>query len=328
MGSVAALDIGGTKVAGGIVDEDGKVMAYVKVATRSAGTGDALFEEVAGVLERVLEDPAAQGVGSVGVACAGPMTRSTVSPVNIIAWRDFPLRARLEERFGLDVEVDNDAKGFAAGEGWLGAARGHANYVGIVVSTGVGGGIVVDGRLLGGNDGNAGHIGHIVVNPGGMPCACGAFGCVEAEGSGTAIARKAFARCVVGNIDSGPLYERFRQLSEDRPSQGSHSVSTVGGLTAADVAAAAGEGDRAAIEIFEESGQAVGRGIGAVATLLDLRLAVVGGGVSAAGDLLFEPMRAAAAKWAQMNFTVDLEIVPAGLVDAGLVGAAALHFTQ
>ena len=112
-----------------------------------------------------------------------------VSPLNIGAWRDFPLRARLAGHTGLPVWVDNDAKALARGEGWIGAAAGVRDYIGMVVSTGVGGGIVVDGRLLDGADGNAGHIGHVIVEPDGAVCGCGARGCVEAEASGTAIAR-------------------------------------------------------------------------------------------------------------------------------------------
>jgi glucokinase len=112
-----------------------------------------------------------------------------VSPLNIPGWRAFPLRARLAAHTRLPVWVDNDAKALALGEGWTGAARGRRDYLGMVVSTGVGGGIVLDGRLLDGDTGNAGHIGHVIVEPGGHECACGAHGCLEAEASGLAIAR-------------------------------------------------------------------------------------------------------------------------------------------
>ena len=111
-----------------------------------------------------------------------------VSPLNIPAWRGFPLRARLAAHTGLPVSVDNDAKALALGEGWTGAAAGRRNYLGMVVSTGVGGGIVTDGRLLDGVGGNAGHIGHVIVEPEGHECGCGARGCLEAEASGLAIA--------------------------------------------------------------------------------------------------------------------------------------------
>ncbi len=124
-----------------------------------------------------------------GVGSGGPMTPGgeTVSPLNIGAWRDFPLRRRLEDHTGLAVAIDNDAKALARAEGWLGAARGEANFIGMVVSTGVGGGIFVDGRLLDGALANAGHIGHVMVVEDGRPCVCGARGCLEAEASGTAI---------------------------------------------------------------------------------------------------------------------------------------------
>jgi glucokinase len=111
----------------------------------------------------------------------------TVSPLNIPAWREFPLRARLVEETGLAVHIDNDAKALARGEGWVGAARGARDYIAMVVSTGVGGGIVVDGRLLDGATGNAGHVGHVIVEPDGRVCACGARGCLEAEASGPSI---------------------------------------------------------------------------------------------------------------------------------------------
>jgi glucokinase len=118
------------------------------------------------------------------------MTRGgeTVSPLNIACWRAFPLRARLADRTGLPVTVDNDAKALALGEGWIGAARAEPAFLAIVVSTGVGAGLVLDGRLLDGADGNAGHIGHVIVEPDGRRCECGARGCLEAEASGTAIA--------------------------------------------------------------------------------------------------------------------------------------------
>ena len=125
-----------------------------------------------------------------GVGTGGPMTKGggSVSPVNIPAWREFPLRDRLLDRVGLPTFIDNDAKALALAEGWLGSARGVEDYLAMVVSTGVGGGIVLDGRLLDGADGNAGHIGHITVEPDGHLCGCGARGCLEAEASGTAIA--------------------------------------------------------------------------------------------------------------------------------------------
>lgn len=183
---VLALDVGGTKLAAGLVDGDGRLVGRQQVATPPGTDPETLFAVVTKLLEDVRSAADGELVG-LGVGCGGPMTATGVSPLNIPAWRGFPLRDRLAEDTGLAVVVDNDAKALALGEGWIGAARGVRDYVAMVVSTGVGGGIVLDGRMLDGHDGNAGHIGHLIVEPGGRVCACGARGCLEAEASGTAI---------------------------------------------------------------------------------------------------------------------------------------------
>ena len=187
MADVIAVDVGGTKLAVGVVRDNGTLTARVDAPTPLAVDGDALFATLAGLIDAL----DASGAIAVGVGCGGPMDAhgEHVSPLNIPAWRAFPLRARLAAHTGLPAWVDNDAKALALGEGWMGAARGAPNYIGMVVSTGVGGGIVLDGRLLDGAAGNAGHIGHMIVEPEGHACACGARGCLEAESSGSAIAR-------------------------------------------------------------------------------------------------------------------------------------------
>ncbi len=188
---VAAVDIGGTKLATAVVDGAGRIVSVAQTPTAGADA-DALFDRLAALLDGVLATARQQGAEPevIGVGCGGPMSAGgvTVSPLNIPQWRGFPLAARLEERYRLTAHVDNDAKALALGEGWLGAARGSSDYVAMVVSTGVGGGIVLDGRLLDGAAGNAGHIGHLIVEPEGHACPCGARGCLEAEVSGTAIA--------------------------------------------------------------------------------------------------------------------------------------------
>lgn len=181
------IDIGGTKLAAGLVDETGNMLSRRQVGTPSDADAEAIFEALAGLVRSVPEWERAE---VTGVGCGGPMTGAgtSVSPVNIPGWRRFPLRQRLTELTGLPVVVENDAKALALAEGWRGAAAGSRNYLAMVVSTGVGGGIVLDGRLLDGDEGNAGHIGHVIVEPDGRRCGCGARGCVEAEVSGTAIA--------------------------------------------------------------------------------------------------------------------------------------------
>lgn len=185
---VLAVDIGGTKMAAAVVDPHGAMLADARIATPSSSDPEVVFGALVALIERVRSTAATEPT-VCGVGCGGPMSAggATVSPLNIGAWVRFPLRERLAERVGLAVAVDNDAKALALGEGWLGAARGSTNYMAMVVSTGVGGGIVVDGRLLDGESGNAGHIGHVVVEPDGRPCACGGRGCLEAEASGLSI---------------------------------------------------------------------------------------------------------------------------------------------
>ncbi|MEQ1787181.1 MAG: ROK family protein [Acidimicrobiales bacterium] len=203
MDTVLALDVGGTKLAAAVVDGDGHVLDRSERPTPTGPDGEA-------VLAALLDAAAAVRTGdelAVGVGSGGPMTRGghLVSPLNIHGWRDFPLRARLADALGLAAHVDNDAKALALGEGWRGAARGVPDFIAMVVSTGVGGGIVLDGRLLDGADGNAGHIGHVVVVPEGRPCACGSRGCLEAEVSGTAIAARTGAPAA-----EAPVEERQR----------------------------------------------------------------------------------------------------------------------
>jgi glucokinase len=184
---VIAVDVGGTKLAAGVVHADGTLASRVSSPTRLDLDADALFATLTSLVDQLAPARAT----AVGVGCGGPMDAGGehVSPLNIPAWRAFPLRARLAAHTGLPTFVDNDAKALALGEGWVGAARGARDYIGMVVSTGVGGGIVLDGRLLDGHTGNAGHIGHLIVEPDGRVCGCGARGCLEAEASGTAIER-------------------------------------------------------------------------------------------------------------------------------------------
>lgn len=178
-------------MAAGLVNADGSLLVRRHQPTPVDADADTLFQSLATLVDEVRSRPSPDGpVVVCGVGCGGPMTSGgeLVSPLNIPGWRDFPLKARLAAHTGLPTAVDNDAKALALGEGWRGAARQVADYLAMVVSTGVGGGIVLDGRLLEGATGNAGHIGHVVVEPDGRQCSCGGRGCLEAEASGSAIA--------------------------------------------------------------------------------------------------------------------------------------------
>ncbi len=179
-----AVDIGGTKLAAAVVDEDGRVVVRDRVATPQRDVWPALER----LILRVMAAAPAPLI-AVGAGCGGPhdLTSSTVSPLHIPSFVNFDLTAALAETTGLPCFIDNDAKALTLGEAWCGAGRGEMNMVGVVVGTGVGGGILSNGRLLQGRLGNAGHIGHIVVEPDGRPCSCGGIGCLEAYACGPAI---------------------------------------------------------------------------------------------------------------------------------------------
>jgi len=188
---VLALDIGATKFAAGLIDLKGALLESHQTMIDKHDDADGVFEQLVTLSRRLIAAATTRKVKVVacGVGCAGPITPNidTVSPLNLHLWREFPLRSRLSEALGLEIAGDLDTKALARGEGWVGAAVGERNYLAMVVSTGIGGGIVLNGELLEGSTGNAGHIGHVVVFPDGHPCSCGGTGCVEAEASGTAI---------------------------------------------------------------------------------------------------------------------------------------------
>lgn len=185
-----AVDIGGTKMAAALVDRAGELRGDARVPTPPTDDPEAVWGALEGLIRGVAAGAPSGAISVCGVGCGGPMERGgvTVSPLNISAWRGFPLQARVMGLVGVPTAVDNDAKALALGEAWRGAAVGCSNFIAMVVSTGVGGGIVLDGALLDGRLGNAGHIGHVIVEPAGRGCSCGGFGCLEAEASGSAIA--------------------------------------------------------------------------------------------------------------------------------------------
>lgn len=180
-----AVDIGGTKLAAAVVTLDGSVIVSDRVPTPARDPWNAL----SALISRVVAATPDVAPVALGAGCGGPMTRGgeTVSPLHIPSWRDFPLRESLSSLLDVPVAIDNDAKALALGEGWLGAARGCRDYMAVVIGTGVGAGLVIDGTLVDGATGNAGHLGHVVVEDGGLECRCGAHGCLEAYLSGSGI---------------------------------------------------------------------------------------------------------------------------------------------
>ena len=189
-----AVDIGGTKLAAGLVDRAGELLWSSAALTLVERGAEDIFGTLSRLLDKALKASSLMELTPivVGAGCGGPMVLGgeDVSPLNIPSWRRFPLKRALQKYCGLEAFVDNDAKAIALAEAWAGAAKDTKNFIGMVVSTGVGGGLVVDGKLLGGEAGNAGHIGHVIVEPEGADCACGAKGCLEAEVSGLSIERR------------------------------------------------------------------------------------------------------------------------------------------
>jgi glucokinase len=206
MDVILAIDIGATKMAVGLMTMAGELIDIEREPVNHDVDAEGVFAQLQAMVESQLERaeehhdvrPIVVGVGS-----AGPVTPQceTISPLNIRAWRGFPLRDRLQRLTKLAVYGDLDAKALALAEGWVGAAQGHSNFLAMVVSTGVGGGIVLDGQLLEGATGNAGHVGHVMVEPNGRRCACGARGCLEAEASGPAI------EAITGRSPTEPTYD-------------------------------------------------------------------------------------------------------------------------
>jgi glucokinase len=312
-GAVAiGVDIGGTNVHGLLLEVDtGRVLDRRRAdtpATDPVATAKTIIE----VVRELMGSP---GVGAVGVGAAGLVQLGgIVRFAPNLAWRDLPLRQIVEDGVGLPTLVDNDATVAAWGEFVFGAGRGVSDMLMVTVGTGIGGGIVSGGRLVRGAHGFAGEIGHMIVDPSGPRCGCGAIGCWEQVASGRAVGRLG------------------REAAAKHPD--SLLATSAGGdaqrVTGQMVTEAAQQGDPAAVGVFEEVGRRLGEGIAGYVNALDPDVVVVGGGVIAAGDLLLEPARRAyRATVMGADHRPDVPIVAATLAnDAGAVGAAELAWRE
>jgi len=304
------VDVGGTKIAAGVVDPDGTVIEKVRVET-PATTAQAVER---GIVTAVLQLLERHTVTSVGLAVAGFVDekRSVLRFAPNLPMVERPLRDIVGDRVGVPVVVENDANAAAWGEFRFGGGRGDADVVLLTVGTGLGGGIVLEGRLLRGAFGAAGEFGHVRIVPGGLPCGCGNHGCWEQYTSGSALIREA------------------RFVARTKPEQATRLLQLAGGdpedITGTMITHAAEEGDATAVGLLADLGRWLGEGIADIANVLDPATVVVGGGVSEAGDLLLAPARAAyAAQLSAGAHRPHLRIVAAELGnDAGLIGAADL----
>jgi glucokinase len=313
-GLAIGVDVGGTKVAAGVVDERGGVVATVRRPTPGHEprlVADTIAEVVGELRDR-------HGVGPetpIGIGAAGWLDRDGARVMfapNLAGWRDEPLRDIISARLGRPVVVDNDANTMAWAEYRFGAGRGCAELCCVTVGTGIGSGLVLDGKVRHGAFGIGAEYGHMQTVPAGLPCGCGSQGCWEQYASGRALVRAA------------------RELAANAPQAGQRLLELAGGdlgrLTGPDVTVAASEGDPTAVKCFEEVGYWLGQGLANLAAVLDPAVFVIGGGVSDAGELLLAPARAQfRAALPGRGHRPEARIVLAELgPDAGFIGAADL----
>ena len=299
-GSILAFDIGGTKLAAGVVDTAGAVHSFAVVPTDAARGPDDGMRRLFELGRRVVAESGVpwEEIGLIGIGCGGPLDPVSgvlIAPPHLTDWVDVPLVARTEEALGRPAVLENDATAAAAGEHRFGAGAGTRNMIYLTISTGVGGGSVVDGRLYRGASGNGGELGHVTVDWRGRTCrGCGRRGCLEAYVSGTSIAERA--------AEAG-----------------------LTGATAADVAAGARAGETRAVAVWDETVEALACGVTSIVNLFDPELVVVGGGVSGTGEQLLAPVRERVHAQAMSPAGAAVKIVTAALGDrVGVVGAAAI----
>ena len=307
------VDVGGTKIAAGVVDARGEILRRGRRDTPSESAA-AVEDAIADLVAELCTGQGSAGVVAVGIGAAGFVDASGERVVFApnLAWRDEPLRDEVAARVGLPVVVENDANAAAWAEVRFGAAAGRSSAVAVTIGTGIGGGIVVGGRLYRGLFGMAAEFGHLRVVPEGVECGCGQLGCWEQYCSGRALLRR--ARALVATAT--PAVSALREACGDDPDA----------LSGPMVTAAAQAGDPAAVALFAELGEWLGAGLAGLSAVLDPGCFVVGGGVAASGDLLLSPAREAYARRLPAGaYRPHAEILLAALGnDAGLIGAADL----
>ncbi|UJW77613.1 ROK family protein [Rhizobium sp. SL42] len=303
------IDLGGTQVRAALVGEQGTVFAQAEDRTEAAAGPERVLSQILSLAEQVLAAGQPLSVVGVGVSTPGPVdTIAGVASVvpTLAGFAGFPLKAELQKRFAYPVSLENDGIAAAIGEWQFGAGKGRENLIYVTVSTGIGGGIITDGRVVRGRKGMAGHIGHMSVMPNGELCPCGNRGCFEAYGSGTAFALRA----------------RSRALTCTETALGKNSAE----VHSRDVFAAARNGDALASILIEEEAEILGRGFTSLIHIFSPEIVVMGGGLSHEFDRLQPGIQKYIAQWAMPAFN-DVPVIRAALgQNSGLVGAAALAF--
>ena len=319
---IVGIDLGGTNIAAGAMPTDGtREIAMRMTSTKAHEGADAVMDRIAAMIEDVIAQTSAETGAErsdflgVGIGSPGPLDRArgVVIVTPNLGWRDFPLRDEVSKRVNLPATLDNDANCATLGEWWCGAAKGGRNVVGLTIGTGIGGGLILDGKLYHGASDAAGEIGHTTIDSTGRRCKCGNYGCLEAYASGTAIAARA-REVLEGDEESMMLGMVDGDLSR---------------LTAATVFEASKKGDAVALEVVRDTAHFLGVGVSNLINIFNPDTFVIAGGVTQAGDLLFDPLRAEVRRRAFKPSVDACRIVPGALpLSAGVVGAVATFRAQ
>lgn len=299
--AVLGIDLGGTKIAGGVVDERANLRQSLMVPTQAERGYEVSIAQLYTVIEQLLSSE----ISAIGICAPGPLNPKTgvvINPPNLPGWRDIPLAEQVRRKFNLPCHVENDANAAGLAEACFGAARGYASVFYVTLGTGVGSGIILDGKVYHGRNGAAAEGGHVTIDyRSGAECNCGSRGCIEALSSGSAMARRAQA-----------LLHEYPDTMLAAP------------VDAESIGMAAAQGDPLAIRILDESAIMLGAWLGSMISILDPGVIVIGGGVARIGEPLFSRLRKIAPTRTINQFAHEVPIVPAGLgPHAGILGAAA-----
>lgn len=311
MNYYVGIDLGGTNTKIGLLDEEGNILFSTIVKTESEQGFEKTIERLSNILKIQVSNLniSFKNVAGVGLGVPGPVANGRI----VKFWANFPwpvnvdLAAEFEKHLGVPVKVDNDVNVITLGEMWKGGGRGYKNVLGLAIGTGIGGGVVVNGKLVSGKNGAGGEVGHIKVERDGKLCGCGQEGCWEAYASATGLVREAKSRLTVNK--NNLLYER----TKDRE------------VEAKDIFDAARDGDEFSLNLVDYEAEFIALGIGNLLNVLDTDVVVVGGGIALAGDILFDKINEKLRKYAMLSTLEGLKIVQAELGnDAGIYGAAYL----
>ncbi len=311
---IFGIDIGGTNIKFGLLNLDGEIILSDTIKTLSENGAEKTFDRIAEEIEklRVEKNIAKEDILGVGMGIPGPV----LNQEKVVFFANFPWEENLNvakilgEKTGYKVKVDNDVNVITAGEAWQGAAKGYKDVIGVALGTGIGGGIIADGKLISGANGAGGEIGHMTIVPNGKLCGCGKKGCFEAYVSATGIEREATSRLTVNK--NNKVWDIVKEKEGQK-------------VEAKDVFDAAKLGDEFALDIVDYTTEYIAHGLGILLHITNPEVIVIGGGVALAGDILFDGIKEKIKKYSLSVCVEDLKILPAKLGnEAGIVGAAAL----